>query len=390
MSESLVNWTALITTSQAREVESNEGSKILGFDQSEFNIIVLCFIGFALVCCCICLIAVICYCLSYRASSEQTLLQASMQLGMNRKSSQNKDAPQAIFPSGSHDHSRSMSPSSNDRDRIRYRRSNPFKNSKISGSSKCRSSASQTSLKPSVGGSSVSSPSRQYFDDNLSSPSEVRTLEYVNKERYKEYIKKTKTRKNNLRSDPGSAFDYDSDSVNDNKIGDWVIHPQNALIGQGAFSRVYKGIDYNYWKEKGKHVTVAIKMIDNSDKAERAQKTNKWIKQNEIRCLERISHENVVKLFAHDSHARYQNQDVIAFVLEYCPHGDFAHLLQDLAPLSDKLGRTYFRQLMAGIDACHKAYVIHRDLKLDNLVLDSKYNLKICDFGFGKVEFNCF
>ena len=37
-----------------------------------------------------------------------------------------------------------------------------------------------------------------------------------------------------------------------------------------------------------------------------------------------------------------------------------------------------------GIQYCHQLGLIHRDIKLENLLLDSELNLKICDFGFAK------
>jgi serine/threonine protein kinase len=49
--------------------------------------------------------------------------------------------------------------------------------------------------------------------------------------------------------------------------------------------------------------------------------------------------------------------------------------------LSESATRFYFKQLVEGVGYCHSQGVCHRDLKLENLLLDDDGNLKITDFG---------
>jgi serine/threonine protein kinase len=68
-------------------------------------------------------------------------------------------------------------------------------------------------------------------------------------------------------------------------------------------------------------------------------------------------------------------------VMEYAPYGDFFDFVMNHgANIDDKLVRTYFRQLIDGIEYLHNNGVSHMDLKLENLLVGENFNLKIADF----------
>jgi len=68
-------------------------------------------------------------------------------------------------------------------------------------------------------------------------------------------------------------------------------------------------------------------------------------------------------------------------IMEYAPYGNFAKVAPIISSLKDeKLVRTYFHQLIEAIDYLHNEGVAHMDLKLDNLLLDENFMLKIADF----------
>lgn len=67
--------------------------------------------------------------------------------------------------------------------------------------------------------------------------------------------------------------------------------------------------------------------------------------------------------------------------MEYAPHGDFFTFISKNYPqIDEKLARTYFKQLIEGLEYLHTNRVAHLDLKPENLLIDTTFNLKIADF----------
>ena len=261
------------------------------------------------------------------------------------------------------------------------------------------------SMNPSI--ATMISATSDFISSPLSGTSIViRHVEYQN------YVEKHENLHDVTFSQQGQTRVFGQQTKNKGKthmIGPWCIEDETeCLIGKGAFSRVYKAIDYNFIhinnynddntdkqnsdSKNDDSVFVAIKLIDNSDKSEKKLNETQWLAKNEIECLKKVSHENVVKLLGYNSNEKFNDKDVISFILEYAPNGNLRDLVCKLKGLPDILARTYLHQIISGLDACHKAGVVHRDLKLDNIVLDFHYGAKICDFGLAKVKLNfvCF
>lgn len=53
--------------------------------------------------------------------------------------------------------------------------------------------------------------------------------------------------------------------------------------------------------------------------------------------------------------------------------------------MHEKEARSKFRQLVSAIDYCHSRNIVHRDLKAENILLDSQLNVKVADFGLANV-----
>ena len=71
-------------------------------------------------------------------------------------------------------------------------------------------------------------------------------------------------------------------------------------------------------------------------------------------------------------------------VMELCPGGDLLNYVRKRRKLTEPYAKFVFKQLMEGIAYLHENGVAHRDIKLDNILLDGHGNIKIGDFGVSK------
>ncbi|CAN6480004.1 unnamed protein product [Victoria cruziana] len=76
----------------------------------------------------------------------------------------------------------------------------------------------------------------------------------------------------------------------------------------------------------------------------------------------------------------------LAIVMEYAAGGELFERICNAGRFSEDEARFFFQQLISGVSYCHSMEICHRDLKLENTLLDGSTapRLKICDFGYSK------
>ncbi|KAL5785740.1 hypothetical protein ACOSQ2_008132 [Xanthoceras sorbifolium] len=98
--------------------------------------------------------------------------------------------------------------------------------------------------------------------------------------------------------------------------------------------------------------------------------------KREIATLKLLKHPNIVRL-----HEVLASKSKIYMVLEYVTGGELFDRIASKGKLSEAHARKLFQQLIDGVSYCHNKGVFHRDLKLENVLVDSKGSIKISDFG---------
>ena len=143
-----------------------------------------------------------------------------------------------------------------------------------------------------------------------------------------------------------------------------------ATVGTGTFGRVrvvkYPKTDKYY----------ALKMVKKSEVV-RLQQVEHLHSEKSI--LTKLDHPFIVKLYYH-----FQDYTHLHMVLEYVPGGEFFSHLRRARRLSNDVSKFYAAEIVSAFGYLHKLSIVYRDLKPENLLLDSEGHIKITDFGFAK------
>lgn len=168
-----------------------------------------------------------------------------------------------------------------------------------------------------------------------------------------------------------SRHDYSNTTSRrrETSFGQYVL---GQTLGEGEFGKVKLG-----WKKDGS-VQVAIKLIRRESLGNNPSRIPKIYR--EISILRELSHPNIVRL-----HEMVETDRTIGIILEYASGGELFDYILNHHYLKDNAARRLFAQLVSGVGYLHKKGIVHRDLKLENLLLDRNRNIIITDFGFANM-----
>ena len=149
------------------------------------------------------------------------------------------------------------------------------------------------------------------------------------------------------------------------------FYKYGRLIGQGAFGKVNLGLNILTGR------IVAVKSF-NKNNAELTGDNMKKIKY-ETDLMKKLNHPNITKILE-----MFEDEKYFLIIMEYINGGNLFSFVKKRRKLSEKTAKFLFRQIILGIKYIHEQNIVHRDIKLENLLIDLNNNVKICDFGIGR------
>lgn len=149
----------------------------------------------------------------------------------------------------------------------------------------------------------------------------------------------------------------------------------NRIIGEGSFSTVFEALDLS----RGQ--LVAVKSF--SQETIQKKKIELLI-QNEREFLYKLDSPNVIKIFDF-----FEDNKNFYLILELCRGKTLGEFLQQFPSqrLDESTARELFREIVQGVKYIHSQNIFHRDLKVDNIMIEEdeetgKFRCFLIDFGF--------
>lgn len=155
------------------------------------------------------------------------------------------------------------------------------------------------------------------------------------------------------------------------------------LIGQGQYSWVYLALG-----KDEQHYAIKI-YTDRDSFRNETSRLNDLIPYKHIVKIY-SSGEGILErgysIFSYKLFNHFNGDDTIRYaIFEYLHNGElFNYVLKLKRRLPEDISRKLFYDLIKAVETCHKCGIIHGDIKLENILLSSNFNIKLIDFGFAK------
>lgn len=164
------------------------------------------------------------------------------------------------------------------------------------------------------------------------------------------------------------------ESVEINNEPHTLKYSKKQFLGKGGFARVYEFLCL----ESRKIYAAKVVCKENLIKQRRRQKL-----MSEIKIHRSLHHQNIVT-FDHF----FEDSENVYILLELCPNQTMSELLRRRKRLTELEVQCYLLQIISALSYIHGKKVIHRDLKIGNLLISEKMEIKLGDFGLAsKLDF---
>ncbi|XP_039609334.1 cyclin-dependent kinase 13 isoform X2 [Polypterus senegalus] len=153
-----------------------------------------------------------------------------------------------------------------------------------------------------------------------------------------------------------------------------------GITGEGTYGQVYKAKD----KDTGEMVALKKVRLDNEKEGFPITAIR------EIKILRQLNHKSIInmkEIVTDKEDALDFKKDKGAFylVFEYMDHDLMGLLESGLVHFNECHIKSFMRQLMEGLDYCHKKNFLHRDIKCSNILLNNRGQIKLADFGLARL-----
>jgi len=145
---------------------------------------------------------------------------------------------------------------------------------------------------------------------------------------------------------------------------------QTNLLGRGAGGVVARG------RHKPTGLPLAVKVVRVEDKAKRSQLIN------ELHYLLQIA-KSAFLIHLYDAYI-HKHTGCVHVVLEYMDYGSLADVKKQSQKVPENMLALMLMQILEGLKTLHLESVVHRDVKLENILVNSQGFVKVTDFGISK------